>query len=68
MGTLSMEARFQERDLERAVEWCGDHPDFDDTFIISLSEFFKKRGYLTDKQYSALQNVMDKWEMYDDES
>jgi hypothetical protein len=60
---LSKEAQFQERDLEIALLFADHHEEFDDTFLQSLKSFFDNKGYLTDKQYSSLRNVMDAWNM-----
>lgn len=62
---ISAEAKFQERDLAIAMDFCDNTPHFDSTFIESLNEQFKTRGYLTENQYSALRNVMEKWHMED---
>jgi hypothetical protein len=63
--TVSLEAKWQSRDLSLALEWAGDHPEFDDEFLISIKKQFDQRGYLTDKQYQALKNIMDKFNMED---
>ena len=52
---VSLEGKHQERDLIIAREFADNHAWFDDTFISSLEQFFEKNGYLTDKQYTALQ-------------
>lgn len=41
--------------------YAEDHPEWDATFVNSLQEFFLARGFLTDKQHTALQNVVEKW-------
>lgn len=64
MGTtLSQEAKFQERDIELACTFADDNDSFDGDFVYSLKENFKDLGYLTDKQYQALQNTIERWHM-----
>lgn len=60
-SNISLTAKFQGEDLARMREFADENPNFDDTFLSSLENFFLDRKYLTDKQYSALLNVMDKW-------
>ncbi len=59
---LSKEARFQERDLKLAMAYVK-HNDFESDFVPSLGDFFEKHHYLTDKQYAALSNLIEKWNM-----
>lgn len=72
MSGVSAEAKFQERDLLIASEFASNHEDtFDSTFVRSLEQFFQKNNYLTDKQYTALQKIMESWymeEWYDAQS
>jgi hypothetical protein len=49
--------------LNTALNWSGDHPEFNDDFIVSLNESFKKYGSLTPKQHAALGNIVDKFRM-----
>lgn len=40
----------------------GDAPeDWDDSFIESLAEQLEERGFLSDKQEAALDNIITKW-------
>lgn len=67
MGRLdyvSKEAKFQDRDLMIARAYADEHTDsFDDGFLTSLEAQFASKGYLSDKQYSALQNIIERWKM-----
>jgi len=45
--------------LEEVVELADEHDWFDTEFVDSVSEQFESRGYLTEKQISALQNIRD---------
>jgi hypothetical protein len=61
---LSREAKFQERDLRLAAAFAKEHADtFDSTFINSLQKNFDQKGFLSEKQYVALSNTIDKWFM-----
>lgn len=63
---VSKEAKFQERDLRLAEAFHEAHEDnFDPNFINSLRATFETKGYLTDNQYKALSNTVDKWRMED---
>lgn len=47
-------------------EWIenGDAPeDWDDTFVESLAEQFEDKGWLSDKQEAALDNIITKWDI-----
>lgn len=61
MTNVSAEAKWQERDLVMAEAFADDHPDWDGSFIESLRNYFRGRQHLTDKQYTALRNVLEKW-------
>lgn len=61
---VSKEAKFQDRDLMIARSFADEHTDsFDDGFLTSLERQFSERGYLSDKQYTALQNIIERWKM-----
>lgn len=61
---LAKEAKFQERDLKIARAFADEHTDsFDDHFLSSLEIQFGQVGYLTERQYSSLQNIVEKWDM-----
>lgn len=63
-STIALEARFQKRDLKLACAFADDNEDtFDGEFVHSLQSKFNSFGYLTDKQYSALQNTIERWNM-----
>lgn len=62
---VSKVAKFQQGDLEIALEFAEAHDHFDDTFLRSLEKFMDRRGYLTNAQYNSLLNVMDKWDMFE---
>lgn len=62
--TLSQEAKFQERDIELACAFADDNDEtFDSEFVYSLRDRFKTHKFLTDKQYQALQNTIERWHM-----
>lgn len=47
-------------------DWYNDGDDdgtsgFDPTFVESLNSQFDRKGYLTEAQETALQNILDKW-------
>lgn len=59
---LAKEAKFQARDLELANAWADEHDDhFDRDFLDSITKAFHKDGYLTEKQYASLSNIIEKW-------
>lgn len=61
---IALEARFQKRDLELAVAFADDHEDeFDGEFVRSLQTKFNSFGYLSERQYDALTNTIEKWNM-----
>lgn len=61
---LAHEAKFQKRDLALAVAFAEANDDeFDGDFVHSLQSKFNKFRYLTDKQYEALKNTIDRWNM-----
>jgi len=39
---------------------CEGAERFDSTFVESLQEQFEEKGYLTEKQFAALQNIMER--------
>lgn len=45
------------------LAWAEDHPDFDSSFIESLSESVEKRGELSEKQRDAVENIAAKWKI-----
>lgn len=61
---LAKEAKFQSRDLELANAWADEHEDkFDREFLDSITKSFHQSGYLTEKQYGSLSNIIEKWRM-----
>lgn len=61
---IAAQAKFQKRDLALAVAFADAHDDeFDGEFVHSLQSKFNKFRYLTDRQYEALQNTIEKWDM-----
>lgn len=66
VDSIGSDTKFQKRDLLLALAFADAHEDeFDRTFLDSLNTFMEERGYLTDKQYSALLNILEKWEIED---
>jgi hypothetical protein len=49
-------------------DWALEHEFFDTTFVDSLAEQIKKGRDLTDKQVQALMNIIDQWNMEDEDS
>lgn len=45
----------------RILDWAGDHPEFDTTYVDNLSRQLGERGSLSDKQIAALENIIRKW-------
>ncbi len=62
---VSSQAVHQRADLELAREFADQHETFDDTFITSLEADFDRRGWLTDPQYTALTNIIEKWRIHE---
>ncbi len=57
-------AEFQAIDLDTARRFADNNDsDFDDDFLSSLERAFRKYGILTDKQWEALTNIIEKWNM-----
>lgn len=57
---VSKEAKFQERDLVAMRRWCEDNTWYNDSFLQSLEVWYCDHKYLTDRQYTALLNMMER--------
>ena len=53
--------------IQVALDWCGDHPDFDSAFVDSLGESHRRFGHLTDRQREALESMVRKFRMLEDD-
>ncbi len=51
--------------LDMVEEWAANVPTFDTTFIDSLRERMSRIGYLSSAQEEALDNIIDKWKIYE---
>jgi hypothetical protein len=49
--------------IELATEYAGEHPSFDDSFILSLAEHLERKGELTPNQGAALEKVIQRFRM-----
>ncbi len=49
--------------IDTIQEWALEHEDFDTSFVDSIAEQLESRGYVSDRQLSALQNIVEKWDM-----
>lgn len=55
---------FEASDAIKAVQnWALDNPDFDTSFVDSLAEGLEKFGSLTERQESALSNIISRFEI-----
>lgn len=46
-----------------AHDFAGQHPQFDDNFILSLHEKYTAQGHLSMAQEQALKRIMHQWHM-----
>jgi DNA polymerase-3 subunit epsilon len=47
--------------IESIYDFANEQPDFDTDFVDSLSSQLDERGYLTDRQIAALNNIVERW-------
>lgn len=47
--------------FERIEEYAIENLRFDDSFTIDLKEQYEAKGHLTDRQFSALENIYERW-------
>jgi hypothetical protein len=47
--------------VEMVLDWADDHPRFDASFIESLKEQLENKGYLSEKQIMALENIIERF-------
>lgn len=50
-----------EHNIALIMDWASEHPEFDTEFVERLSEQLDKRGYLTEKQSAALENIIERF-------
>jgi hypothetical protein len=51
-----------EEKIEMVLEWAdNENPDFDTEFIESLQEQYEEKGWLSEKQEEALDNIINKF-------
>lgn len=50
-------------DVEAILEWAKEHDFFDTRFVDSIYKDFKRDGWVTDKQWDAIKNIIRKWEI-----
>ena len=61
-GAARRRANAIEHFFKEINEWyLGSTVDFDPTFVEDLEDQFRQRGFLTDKQFDALQNIYENW-------
>lgn len=51
----------QEEKIEAILEWAEDHDFFDIEFVETMGEKLEEYGELTDRQESALDNIIEKF-------
>ena len=61
---MDMELVAQEK-IDLIKSWAEEHPDFDTTFVDSIQEKLHKNHYLTPGQFTALDNIIERWRMDD---
>lgn len=49
--------------INRVLKWAESRPNFDKTFVISLKDSCTKRGKLSEKQLTALENILSRWKI-----
>ncbi|MCF0254352.1 MAG: hypothetical protein HUK26_08480 [Duodenibacillus sp.] len=47
--------------IDLILSWADDVPAFDTGYVESLKDFLDDRGWLTDAQEEALDNIIDRW-------
>lgn len=47
--------------IDRILKWAESHENFDPSFVKSMQTQFEDKGFLTDGQLKALQNIITKW-------
>lgn len=47
--------------IDRILLWANDVPNFDTTFVEMMQDSLDEYGHLTDAQFVALENIIEKW-------
>lgn len=50
-----------EQAIKGVLRWADDNPNFDASFVESLSENFEQWGKLTSRQIDSLENIITSW-------
>lgn len=50
-----------EEKFEKLFEFASEHPEFDTEFIDSVYKYFEENNDVSDRQFQALDRVIEKW-------
>ena len=52
-----------EKLFEQIYEYAADNSDFNLEYVDSVYNYFEKHGDISDRQFQALERVIEKWSM-----